>query len=137
MIVLRRHLVGLVLHGYKWSAHVSVARFRKQRYRHPLSNPSKKQNYLFRRNKHADILPWCMKVNGCSEKRICAFHMYEGESSENLKSVKAEHINREKSFFTVNRGLSFWTPVMVQLTIPSITCCSSTKCGCRDKRLLN
>jgi len=38
---------------------------------------------------------------------MCAFHVYEGESSENLKSVKAEHINREKSCFTVNKGAVF------------------------------
>lgn len=38
---------------------------------------------------------------------MCAFHMYESESSENLKSVKAEHSKREKSYFTVPKGAVF------------------------------
>lgn len=45
----------------------------------------------------------CLKGNACSEQRVCAFYMYKGESSENLKSAKAEHINRENSCVTVNK----------------------------------
>ena len=33
--------------------------------------------------------------------------MYEGQSSENLKIVKAEHIKREKSCFTIPKGAVF------------------------------